>query len=393
MRDSKDEPPGGGRPAEAAEAERIRVREDLAALARPRRTGSPGAAEAESVLRARLEALGYEITEHPFSFSAWPGRFGLPALGALHLAGAVSAAWFMARGSPGAAASVLFLVAAAAWVAGVNARRMIERLPWGRMTATNWLAVRPGARPRFVVVAHRDTKSQVPSTLFRGLGLALAIGSWVLLFALALTGAVYAFRSPALTSVVVLLALVGGGTLLLCWAGNRSPGALDNASGLAALLAVARRERAADDVAFLITDAEELGLAGAYAMAPKLAGVKAVINLDGLDDHGPFRVLERFGLPKRGLAPWVAAGVLAAAEELGFEVERRDVPFGLSVDHIAFARAGYPAVTITRGTLRSLLRVHRPGDDVEHLSGDGAAAGAALVSRSLRALRSGPTVR
>src|SRR5690606_12000814 len=146
MRDSKDEPPGGGRPAEAAEAERIRVREDLAALARPRRTGSPGAAEAESVLRARLEALGYEITEHPFSFSAWPGRFGLPALGALHLAGAVSAAWFMARGSPGAAASVLFLVAAAAWVAGVNARRMIERLPWGRMTATNWLAVRPGAR-------------------------------------------------------------------------------------------------------------------------------------------------------------------------------------------------------------------------------------------------------
>lgn len=393
MRYRIDETPGGDRPAEAAEAERMRVRADIAALARPRRTGSPGAAAAESVLRARLEELGYEISERPFTFSTWPGRFGLPFIGALHLVGAGSAGWLIARGAPGAAVVVLFLVATAAWLAGVNARRMIERWPWGRMTASNWLATCPGARPRFIVAAHRDTKSQVPSTLIRGVGLVLVLGSWVLLLALALTAVAYGFRSPVLTSIAVLLAAAGSATLLLCWAGNRSPGALDNASGLAALLAVARREREADDVALLITDAEELGLAGAYAIAPELAGVDAIINLDGLDDQGPFRVLERFGLPRRGLSPWVAAGVLAGADELEFEVERRDVPFGLSVDHIAFASAGLPAITIMRGTLRSLLRVHRPADDAGRLTGNGAADGAVLVSSALRVLRARPAAR
>jgi len=68
--------------------------------------------------------------------------------------------------------------------------------------------------------------------------------------------------------------------------GTPFPGALDNASGVATLLALARalsKDRAPVDLAFLFTDAEESGLSGAqaFARAPllRLKGVR-LINLD-----------------------------------------------------------------------------------------------------------------
>ena len=62
------------------------------------------------------------------------------------------------------------------------------------------------------------------------------------------------------------------------------------------------------------------------------------------------------------------------------------MPAGIMVDHIPFARAGHPAVTLMRGTFRSLLRVHRPADTASRLTGDGVAAGTRLVSAALARL-------
>jgi hypothetical protein len=46
--------------------------------------------------------------------------------------------------------------------------------------------------------------------------------------------------------------------------------------------------------------------------------VFGVINLDGLDDDGPFYVLERFGtLAQAGLAPHLAAALLQEADARG----------------------------------------------------------------------------
>ncbi|MBX6366081.1 MAG: M28 family peptidase, partial [Gemmatimonadetes bacterium] len=143
-------------------------------------------------------------------------------------------------------------------------------------------------------------------------------------------------------------------------------------------------------VAFLITDGEELGLAGAAAVGRHLPRVHGIINLDGLDDEGDFHIIEQHGLPRRGLAPQLAAALLAAGARLGTHAERRALPVGVMVDHIPLAEAGFPAVTLMRGSARSLRRVHRPEDDAAHVSGVGAAAAVALVSGALAVLREAP---
>ncbi|HEY8494787.1 MAG TPA: M28 family peptidase, partial [Myxococcota bacterium] len=365
-----------GRVAAVALTERAEAAGALSALARPRLTGSAGAALVEQELRGRLEALGYEIREVPFEFSTWPGRWGVPAAGAVLATATAAAALLLGRGSAGPAALVLAAAGATVLALFRSARAAIARLPWGRTRSSNWLVHQPGARPRYVVMAHRDSKSQPLPTLGRIAAGALAAGGWALTLALSGLAALDAGWGAASATIAAAGAgLAGGALLMLCGVGNHSPGALDNASGLAALLAIARAERSRADVAFLITDGEELGLAGAEALAPHLPPVEGIINLDGLDDEGPFRIAESYGwLRQRSKAPRLAAALLDAAGELGLAVERGGVPTGIMVDHVPFARAGHPAVTLMRGTFRSLLRVHRPADSVSRLTGDGVAA-------------------
>ena len=191
----------------------------------------------------------------------------------------------------------------------------------------------------------------------------------------------------ALTWTAVL-AVLAGTAITMSWAENQSPGALDNGSGVAALLGVAAREVEAGDVAFLITDAEELGLAGSRAAAASLPPVHGVINIDGLDDDGDFFILERFGRPRRGIAPHLALGLMDAAQERGQIVRRRDVPFGVLLDHMSLVDAGTAALTFMRGTLRSLNRVHSPQDDVSRLDGSGVQAAVDLLCDALASIRS-----
>lgn len=372
----------------ARDAEREAARHAIHAIARPRLTGSAGAAEVQAKLRGAFEELGYEVQELTFDFSAWPGRFGVPAVGAVALLGLGSATLALALRTPPIALVALAAAALLAGLAAAFARRAIAGLPWGRVQGTNLLAIRPGARPRFLITAHADSKSQPISTFLRIAAIVLVIFAWSALFTVAVIG----LYDAALVSLPLVLSVgavgaVGSVLLTASVAGNASPGALDNASGVAALLGIARRQRDHGDVAFLVTDAEELGLVGAWDAARRLPPLEGIINLDGLDDEGPFRIAESYGwLRRRGKAPRLAAALLGAAGELGLTIERGGVPAGIMVDHIPFARAGHPAVTLMRGTFRSLLRVHRPADTASRLTGDGVAAGTRLVSAALARL-------
>lgn len=374
------------RPAD--ERERQRAREAIHALAHPRMTGSPGAARVEAELRERFEALGYGIHELPFQFSAWPGRFGVPLVGAVVLLATTVAAAALVQGLAGLALGALGTAAAAMVGIARLLRRAIRRLPWDRRETANWLVQRPDARPRFLIVAHRDSKSQGISTIARlGACALVALG----MGALAVTSVLGLVRPDWIVGAAIAAAAaaagVGGALLVFARAENHSPGALDNATGLAALLAIAAREREQDDIAFLVTDAEELGLVGAAAVAHRIPRVLGVVNLDGLDDRGPIHIVERFGLPRRGLAPHLAAAHLKAAAALELHARRRDLPLGIGVDHIPFTRAGHPALTVMRGDARALRRVHRPEDTADRLDGRGAADVAALVSGALHLLR------
>lgn len=353
----------------------------------PRLTGTDTWRHTTQEVRDALARLGYDVSEHGFEFSDWPARFGPPLVGLLVSAG-LGGSWLALRvGLPVVALAVLVGVQAITVLLFVASERFLLRLPRGRRSGVNLLA-RSGPRPpRWLIVAHRDSKSQPVPIALRVLAAAVAGAVWTMLLAGAVLSIVDV-HTPFTTAPVAVAGIVAGLVLLACTTGNASPGALDNATGVAALLGIAARERGTQDVAFLVTDAEEFGLAGASAIAGSVAWAEGVINLDGLDDCGPLQLLGRFGTPRRGGAPELERALLDAAADAGASVRTRPVPRGLMLDHIAFARAGIPALTVMRGTWLSMTRVHRPADHGGRLTGEGVVRTMDVVHRALDRLRS-----
>ncbi len=376
--------------ARLAGLERFRpgdLRRRIEALARPRMTGSEGADAVEQELRSEFEELGYEVQELPFSFSNWPGRLGIcVAGGAVGLAGAVGGG-LLAADRPVVALIVLVLGMAVAMATFLALDTALHKLPRGRTEGRNLLFTRPGSRPAWIIMAHRDSKSQFVPTLVRTGAITVGAVVWVALVAMTVVWwGGEPFRSTGLAILGGALLFAAGLALALSWASNESPGALDNASGLAAVQSVAAAARDNGDIGFLITDAEELGLVGARLVVPLLPPVQGIINVDGLDDYGSFIVAEGYGWRRSGSAPQLAAALLTAATALDYPVERRPLPRSVLVDHMPVAAAGIPALTLLRGGWASLLRVHTPRDSADRLDGTGAATGATLLYAAVRLL-------
>jgi Zn-dependent M28 family amino/carboxypeptidase len=135
------------------------------------------------------------------------------------------------------------------------------------------------------------------------------------------------------------------------------PGAYDNASGVAVLLAVAEAaaalgERPARPLLFVATTAEESGLLGAewYARHPlfPLARTAAALNLDGANLQGRTRDLTPLGVDRSA----VGSAVREAARLEGVSIRPEPHPeqgMFFRQDHFPLARAGVPAVALDHG--------------------------------------------
>ena len=170
--------------------------------------------------------------------------------------------------------------------------------------------------------------------------------------------------------------------MMTCVVGNASPGAVDNASGVAAVLATAGSTGSLP-LGVILTSAEELGLAGAKAWAASAVagrqGPRIIINCDTLDGEGTMRcVVHR----KEDAA--VADELVALARREGFPATITRYTPGIMVDSAAFAARGIPAVTLSRVTLGTLGRIHTPRDTTERLNGQGAGLAAAVISAFIR---------
>jgi len=128
-------------------------------------------------------------------------------------------------------------------------------------------------------------------------------------------------------------------------------GALDNATGTAALLALAKAYKAMPtppkrSILFVAVTAEEQGLVGShyYSVAPiyPLARTLANINIDGLNTYGRTRDLVVVGMGASELEDYA----LAAAEEQGRVLKpdpEAEKGFYYRSDHFNFAKQGVPA--------------------------------------------------
>ena len=319
------------------------------------------------------------VTEEPFTYSAFPGLWATPAFGVasmLALGAGLAAGWL---GRPRLGIAILAGALVAMALSGLwLARRGVVHLPWLRRDGINLVARRGQAEPSVWLMAHLDSKSQPVPMLLRAGGITLTALVWIAalgLLAARSQGMVGDLWMPWLALLGALSAMPIAASLVR----GTSPGAVDDASGVATVL-LAAESRPSSALGVVLTSAEELGLAGARAWAlahpPSMA-----LNCDGVDDAGalaamwsgrkPARLLERFEL---------------TARRLGIPSRQHRVLPGVLVDGVALADAGWEVITVSRGTVRTLRRIHTPGDSLEAMSGAGipdAAAVMAAVAREL----------
>lgn len=132
--------------------------------------------------------------------------------------------------------------------------------------------------------------------------------------------------------------------------GRAAQAAVDNASGVAVLVEVARRlvaSPATASVAFIATGAEEWGLQGSRKLVgswdPDRPQVRAVINVDSVGQAGrPLHVVGRSQWPS--LAQTVESAARASGVEIGSDIDMYAHRWGS--DHWPWSAKGVPAVDL-----------------------------------------------
>jgi len=165
-------------------------------------------------------------------------------------------------------------------------------------------------------------------------------------------------------------------------------GAVDNATGVAGILTIARGFREllpgpSRSILFIAVTAEESGLIGSefYARHPlvPLEKTAAVINIDAMNPLGRAKDVEVIGFGASELEDLLAAA--AKSQKRTLTPDRRpEAGYFYRSDHFAFAKAGVPALYIKSGTAlrdrpegagKALLeeyvakRYHKPDDEYE----------------------------
>ncbi|MDB4886546.1 MAG: peptidase [Gemmatimonadetes bacterium] len=365
--------PGPGSPTGA---------DHLHVLARePRPAGGEAEARARAYAAQVLREAGFAVHAEPFGYSAFPGRYATPIGGAIGAMAVIGGAAVALRVSGGAGAATLGagLALLALFTRGMLGDAVL-RVPLCRGRSENLVATRGGDAPGVWLVAHLDSKSQpVPSVLRVG-GIALLATSVVVaLGSAALQLAALPHRMGWWAAVV--LAVLGAPSVIASVVGTESDGAVDNASGVAAVLLAASRVRPGVAFGVLLPSAEELGLAGARAWAREWGRERAsgvALNCDGVDDHGALTIVYS------GRRDDALLETLRQAAPTALRVRR--MPLGLLTDSVALHDRGWRTLTVSRGGWTTLRRVHSRRDSLANLTGRGIDDAATLLARAVEAL-------
>ncbi len=336
--------------------------------ASPRPTGGAAIADARDYCAAELRRLRFAVREESFEYSSFAGRFGAPSFGLLLPLAATLAVAARAQGAGSPTWWAIGAIGVAIAVA-IGLARGVADAPVMRRAGVNLEATRGPAPTRLWLVAHLDSKSQPVPMLMRVAG--------VVVMTAGLIGVGLALLAKSSLDVPALvIAWIGGVPLMLSIVGARSAGALDNASGVAAVLEAAASLSPALPVGVLISDAEELSLAGARVWArSRPPGV--ALNCDSVDDGGPLVAMFTRRRPSRLLD-----ALAEASSASGESVQALRLLPGILTDSVALADAGWETLTLSRGSLRTLLRIHTPRDSLDAMRGTGIAGAARVLART-----------
>jgi Peptidase family M28 len=283
-------------------------------------------------------------------------------------------------GNSFASSIALWAMVCAIWANGRSAQKgWVLTFPWSRSRTVNLEATR--GSPAVWLVAHLDSKSQTIPMLLRISG---TMSLYIAAMLVAVGGLAFQIWGSVAEPALIIaqpLAILGVVTVGLCFVGNKSPGAVDNATGVAAVLLAAQSPDAPQSLGVLITSGEELGLAGALAWARKAPDKLVLLNCDTVDEAGTYRCMYN-QRPMR-----VAVAAENAAKRAGVPLKIGKMIPGIMADSMVFSnRWGWSAVTLSRGTLATLARIHTRRDNSSMLTGAGAARASTLLSAMAKEL-------
>jgi len=309
----------------------------------PRLAGTRGEQQAAEYIRKQLEGYGYEVEVQEFKFVSRTAR--------TRVKGSLLLAAFIAS---------LFLPAQYSIVTFIAALSLFNVLPrtMSKCRSQNIIGIIRPKKPKIHVLigAHYDSARCVVSprlNIFLRLALFPVICAFAICLFARLLG-VLAVDWPIVWAFFALIFLpIGVGMFVSTSSRQVSPGANDNASGVAVMLEVARvaAESPADaELAFVAFGAEEQGLEGsrAFVKGQKMVGEKiAALNLDMLGAGKQPFIVEGNGLLRRTRTPPQLNEVLMrCCKRVGLKPKLWWASLA-GHDHIPFVRAKLPATTFT----------------------------------------------
>lgn len=352
---------------------RRRLVEDVESLVSlDRRTTTAGERTSATVIAARLQELGcQEVRLEAFkTVDSWVP----PHL--VHVAAGTFAAMSSSR-----VARLGALGVALSYELDASGRHPWVRTAMPQRSGTSVTArvPAPGAKKRTVVlVAHHDAAHTGLIWQRTGVALSQALARRTRrslpTHLPALAGIIMAAVPTRPVRQAAAVTLLGSAVLMLqAMRSPSTPGANDNASGVAAVLEVTRRlindPVEGVEVLIVIPGGEEVGNAG---MRSWLTAHHAeldpehtlVVNLDAVGSNGPLAVAEREGLTTSMGKPEVQLA-LETAQSLNVRLERLGIPN--ATDAVISTQAGIPTISLLSCENGWISHLHRASDTVENL--------------------------
>ncbi|MFD4440235.1 M20/M25/M40 family metallo-hydrolase [Nocardia sp. NPDC058519] len=356
-------------PAEAA----VRLRRDVEQLVGlDRRTIGRGERESAHYLADRLAEIGAkDITTTTFrTQSSWA-----PA----HLAYLAVGAELALLSHP--AARVAGAAVAAAYELEVSGRlNVVKRLLPARRGTSVWARIPAEGTPRrtLVLAAHHDAAHMGmvwhPHAVAGSRLLAKSTGRALPSHAMPLAAlAAAAMPSRKVRAAAGVIMATSAALMIQSMRSPTAPGANDNASGVAAVLEVARRlvlDPLPDTtVVIVFPGGEEAANGGIRDWLHKTRrhldpANTLVVNLDAVGSHGPLGVARREGLTNRSHAGAVDRAMQAAAE-LNIPIDEIAIPN--ATDAAVMTVAGLPTVSLLSVENGWISNLHQPSDTVDNV--------------------------
>lgn len=341
----------------------------------------------------------FEIDEDEFSFPSDSGRimFGVPALALMALLFLnisfliFPLSWEAYRFglflTP--LAIIIFLIIGTRWNSLLE--RLTKRTCKSMIKTANLVArISGGHKKTLVFTAHYDSKSSGFNFLWRfilsafvGLGSAL-VALYTLSFAVFLYNnpgvfqRLFLLKTNMAVSVVSLLIMVVLVVLYSSRQGNESPGADDNATGVAVLLTLLQHfvENPPDDLNlwFVADSAEEEGLVGIVRFIDKYENQldkknTYIVNLDSLGGDGKIGIYDNRRIPFIQSCEKLPRKLAEVAKEKQIPVSVRWIPPAVFFDSMPPADRGYKAITISHSSFdKKLKAIHSQKDTPDHLN-------------------------